>query len=131
MDKNCDSMVIKVKIINYNVSVLFFFFLFLSFQFSYEASPTQFKFLRLLSREGVQDISHECLKSNNQLVLSSFNGQQIPTDHSRCKVRKRRTSTRIRTCWVLYILRQFSASRNGEMISIHIGLKPEHMVAMF
>lgn len=56
------------------------------FQFSYEASSTQFKFLRLLSREGVQHVSHECLNFNNDLTISSFNGQKIPTEHSRCKV---------------------------------------------
>lgn len=54
-------------------------------KFSYEASSTQFKFLRLLSREGVQHVSHECLNFNNDLTISSFNGQKIPTEHSRCK----------------------------------------------
>ena len=55
-------------------------------QFSYDASPTQFKFLRLLSKEGVQDVSHECLDNNFDLTISSFNGQKISSFHPQCKV---------------------------------------------
>ena len=58
-----------------------------SLQFSYDASPTQFKFLRLLSKEGAQDVSHECLDNAFDLTLSSFNGQKISSLHSQCKVR--------------------------------------------
>lgn len=54
-------------------------------KFSYDASPTQFKFLRLLSREGVQQVSHECLNFKNDLTISSFNGQKIEAEHHKCK----------------------------------------------
>ncbi|RMX46522.1 hypothetical protein pdam_00018710 [Pocillopora damicornis] len=53
-------------------------------KFSYEASPTQFKFLKLLSKQGVQDISHECLSNADDLTISTFNGQKITTDHPKC-----------------------------------------------
>lgn len=54
-------------------------------KFSYEASPTQFKFLRLLSKKGVQKVSHECVDFKNDLTISSFTGQKISTEHSKCK----------------------------------------------
>ena len=61
---------------------LHFFF----FQFSYDASATQFKFLRLLSKEGVQHVSHECLNFKNDLSVSSFNGNKIDVEHHNCNV---------------------------------------------
>lgn len=54
-------------------------------KFSYDVSPTQFKFLRLLSKEGVQDVSHECLDNAFDLTISSFNGQKISSSHPQCK----------------------------------------------
>lgn len=72
-----------------SLALIFSLFVFFNvLQFTYEASPTQFKFLRLLSREGVQKVSHECLNFDNDLTISSYNGQTIDTGHSRCKVRK-------------------------------------------
>ncbi|XP_015753160.1 PREDICTED: collagen alpha-1(XXIV) chain-like [Acropora digitifera] len=55
-------------------------------EFLYDASATQFKFLRLLSKEGVQHVSHECLNFKNDLSISSFNGNKIDVEHHHCKV---------------------------------------------
>lgn len=54
-------------------------------EFLYDASATQFKFLRLLSKEGVQHVSHECLNFKNDLSISSFNGNKIDVEHHHCK----------------------------------------------
>ena len=46
----------------------------------------QFKLLRLLSKEGVQHVSHECLNFKNDLSVSNFNGNKIDVEHHNCNV---------------------------------------------